>query len=164
MKILFAPLVTALTLMLLTGPVARGQDEAPKKEPPKKQRPRGGAPDGAGGRQFTPPSNPLFDALDANKDGEISAEELSGAVAALKKLDKDGDGKLSREETRPTGGFGGFGGGGGGFGRGGFGGFGGGRGGQPGAPGGANRPARPKRPGEAPPGEGAPAKKPAEKR
>ncbi len=143
MKTLFAGLATALTFMLLAGPVARGQDEAPKKEPPKKQRPRGGgAPDGAGGRQFTPPSNPLLEALDANKDG---------------------DGKLSREETRPTGGFGGFGGGGGGFGRGGFGGFGGGRG-QPGAPGGGNRPARPKRPGEAPPGEGAPAKKSAEKR
>jgi Ca2+-binding EF-hand superfamily protein len=50
-------------------------------------------------------------ALDADKDGEISAEELEGAVKALKGLDKDGDGKLSRTELmgeRPS--FGGFGG------------------------------------------------------
>jgi hypothetical protein len=40
-------------------------------------------------------------ALDANEDGELSAEEIENAVAALKKLDKDDDGKLSREELRP---------------------------------------------------------------
>jgi len=37
-------------------------------------------------------------ALDANGDGEIDAEEIKNAVAVLKKLDKDGNGKLSREE------------------------------------------------------------------
>jgi Ca2+-binding EF-hand superfamily protein len=127
MKTLLTGLVAALALSLGLGTAALAQ-EAPKKEGAKKStdRPRGGAPGTPGGRQFTPPSNPLFEALDADKNGEISPEELNNAVAALKKLDKDGDGKLSREETRPAGGFGGFGGfGGGGFGRGG-GGFGGG--------------------------------------
>ena len=42
---------------------------------------------------------PLFVALDANKDGEISQEELSAATTSLKTLDKNGDGKLSREES-----------------------------------------------------------------
>jgi len=39
--------------------------------------------------------------LDADRDGEISAKEIENAVAALKKLDKNGDGKLSGAEMRP---------------------------------------------------------------
>ena len=65
---------------------------------------------------------PLMQALDANQDGVIDAAEINNAVAALKKLDKNGDGRLSQDELRPEGGFGG---------RGGFGGPGG-----PGGPGG----------------------------
>ncbi len=86
---------------------------------------------------------PLMEALDSDKDGQLSKEEIEGAVAALKKLDKDNDGKLSQEEIGwppmgrgmggrggPGGGPGGFGGPGGGPGGGprGFGGPGGGRG------------------------------------
>ena len=48
-----------------------------------------------------PPSTPMLDALDVNGDREISAEELSNAVAALKKLDKNDDGKLTIDEMRP---------------------------------------------------------------
>jgi len=44
-----------------------------------------------------------MEVLDANRDGELSAEEVQGAAEALKKLDKDKDGKLSREELRPQG-------------------------------------------------------------
>jgi len=40
-------------------------------------------------------------ALDADRDGELSAEEIEGAAAALKKLDKNDDGKLDRDELRP---------------------------------------------------------------
>jgi Ca2+-binding EF-hand superfamily protein len=87
---------------------------------------------------------PVIKALDADADGEISAQEIENAAAALKKLDKNKDGKLTFDELRPEmppgGRFGGFGAGGpGGFGpRGGFGGRGGpGAGGPPsGRPGG----------------------------
>ena len=44
---------------------------------------------------------PIIAALDANKDGEISAAEIKNAAAALKKLDRDNDGKLTREEMMP---------------------------------------------------------------
>ena len=60
---------------------------------------------------------PVLAALDADEDGEISSSEIENAVAALKKLDTNGDGKLTEEEVRPN-----FGGGPGGRGqRGGFG-------------------------------------------
>ena len=41
---------------------------------------------------------PVLAALDADKNGEISAEEIDNAAAALKKLDKNGDGYLTRLE------------------------------------------------------------------
>jgi hypothetical protein len=108
MKVMFrAVAFVAIVGLLLGGDFARSQ-EAPKEGA--KKRPDGQRPGQRG--TFTPPSNPFFDALDANKDGEISADELNNAVAALKKLDKDSDGKLTREETRPAGfGRGTFGGG-----------------------------------------------------
>jgi collagen type III alpha len=40
-------------------------------------------------------------ALDTNKDGEISADEIKNASKSLKTLDKNGDGKLSAAELRP---------------------------------------------------------------
>lgn len=47
--------------------------------------------------------NPIIAALDTNHDGEIDANEINNAPAALRKLDKNGDGKLTREELRPAG-------------------------------------------------------------
>lgn len=44
---------------------------------------------------------PIVMALDADQDGEISAKEIESAVAALKKLDKNGDGKITMDELRP---------------------------------------------------------------
>ena len=61
--------------------------------------PRGpGGPGGPGGRRMPPP---LVGALDANHDGTIDATEIDNAPAALRKLDKNGDGKLTMEELGP---------------------------------------------------------------
>ena len=57
-----------------------------------------GPPDGGPGRR---PMSPVIAALDANKDGEIDATEMANVAAALKTLDKNGDGKLSGDEIRP---------------------------------------------------------------
>ena len=68
--------------------------------------------------------NPVVAALDLDGDGTISTEEAAQATASLKKLDKNGDGKLTEDELRPQ------------FGDRGPGGFGGERGGDRGGPGG----------------------------
>lgn len=47
------------------------------------------------------PTRPEVEALDLNRDGTIDAEELSKAAASLKKLDRNGDGKITDEELRP---------------------------------------------------------------
>jgi hypothetical protein len=87
-----------------------------------------GGPGGPGGQRQMPP---LMQALDPNQDGVIDADEIANASEALKKLDKNGDGKLTPDEYRPQapggpgggrGGAGGQGGPGGGRGRGGQGG------------------------------------------
>lgn len=46
-----------------------------------------------------PPPPPLWVALDADKDGEISAEEIQNAADALAKADANGDGKISKDEA-----------------------------------------------------------------
>jgi len=62
-------------------------------------QPSGDRPGGGGGRGRPPrPQLPLIAALDADGNGEISTAEIQGAAAALKKLDKNQDGKLSQEE------------------------------------------------------------------
>jgi hypothetical protein len=45
-----------------------------------------------------PPLPPIIKALDANGDGIIDATEIANASAALLKLDKNGDGQLTRDE------------------------------------------------------------------
>lgn len=44
---------------------------------------------------------PIFAALDSDRDGTISSNEIEHASAALKKLDKNNDGKLDQNELRP---------------------------------------------------------------
>ncbi|MFH1919966.1 MAG: EF-hand domain-containing protein [Planctomycetota bacterium] len=123
MKICTIALAGVLALALGTDVVTAqppGGRERPRGQrpgPPRGQDgrgPDGRGPDGRGpedrGPGFVPPRFPLMVALDADEDGEISAKEIENAVAALKKLDKNEDGKLAREELRPQFGPGGPGG------------------------------------------------------
>ena len=80
--------------------------------------PGGPPPDGAGGPGAAsgqrgggrPPMPAIIKALDVNHDGVIDSNEIANASAALKTLDKNGDGKLTRDEfmgprpQRPPGG------------------------------------------------------------
>lgn len=78
-----------------------GGGERPERGGPQGERPDRG-PGGPGGdrqRMFVPP---IVAALDVNSDGVIDEKEIANASAALKKLDKDGDGKLLMEELRPV--------------------------------------------------------------
>src|SRR6266568_1420964 len=76
-------------------------DSSPNRDrPPRREE----GPSGPG-REGRPPMMPLIGALDANHDGVIDADEIKNAAAALAKLDKNGDGQLTREEFmgRPPG-------------------------------------------------------------
>jgi Ca2+-binding EF-hand superfamily protein len=68
--------------------------------------PSGGPSAMRGGHGHGGQANPLFAALDLNKDGLLSEAELRSAAAVMKALDKDGDGKLSQTECQPAGGGG----------------------------------------------------------
>lgn len=47
------------------------------------------------------PATPLLMALDADRNGELSATEINNAAAALKALDQNRDGRLTRDEMMP---------------------------------------------------------------
>ncbi len=67
-----------------------------------------GPPDGEGdgtaareGGEPAPPA-PLMAALDADRDGTVSATEIVAAPRSLRALDGDGDGRLTTAELRPA--------------------------------------------------------------
>jgi len=74
----------------------RGQDGGGQRAQGGRQQPRGQG--GGQGRS----RNPIILALDTDEDGELSVVELQNAPAALRGLDRNKDGQLSREETRPA--------------------------------------------------------------
>jgi Ca2+-binding EF-hand superfamily protein len=66
-----------------------------------------GGPDGGRGGGPTGEINlirmdPILAAVDTDGDGIISAEEIRDSADAIRKLDKDGDGKLTRAEVMPS--------------------------------------------------------------
>ena len=92
---------------LIIAAMASAQSGPPREGGPGGGRPGGtGGPGGPGGSGRgpgggPPPPSPVVAALDANHDGVIDAGEIANAPAALRTLDKNGDGQLTREELRP---------------------------------------------------------------
>lgn len=89
------PVAVLIAAVAVMGLVAVSLAQPSGEEPGRREGP-------GPGRGFGPPM-PVIEALDADRDGQLSAEEIAAASQALKKLDKDGDGKLSAEELRPRG-------------------------------------------------------------
>ncbi len=95
------PIRILLTLILTFATVSvLAQDDGGKK--PRGPGGPGGGP-GSENRGGPRPAPPIIAALDSDKDGEISAEEMANASEALATLDKDGDGKLSGKEIHGPG-------------------------------------------------------------
>lgn len=95
---------TMLALLALSASalLANAQDFGGPPPDGNQQGPRGMGPgNGPEGRANRRPPNVLMDALDTNHDGIIDANEIANASAALKKLDKNGDGKLTADELMP---------------------------------------------------------------
>jgi hypothetical protein len=95
MKLTTKIAVPAIALAMFAG---LGLAQERGDERPERQRPL--AP--PGGDRPARPVPPLLRALDADHDGEISAEEIANASAALSTLDANGDGVLTRDEIAPT--------------------------------------------------------------
>lgn len=97
--------VCATTFVLAQPPKNGDQGDRPERRDRGERGGREGGPPregrGPGGRPNFMMMMPIIVVLDVNKDGEISKEEMENATAALQKLDKDKNGKLTEEELRP---------------------------------------------------------------
>jgi Ca2+-binding EF-hand superfamily protein len=76
--------------------------QGPPPDPGEREGGRGGGPGGPRGEMNFIRVDVILAAVDADGDGVISADELRNAPAAIRKLDKNGDGKVSREEAAPA--------------------------------------------------------------
>ncbi len=92
-------LLTSLGMLTLSIAVS-GATETPSSTPPSGSGSGGDTQDRPalrGPRALGP-----FTLFDTDHDGTLSAEEIANASAALRKLDKNGDGKLTSGELRPS--------------------------------------------------------------
>lgn len=84
-----------LSIVLASGLSAAADDGlSPKKEQGPPRGEKGGR--GGGGQDV------LFAVLDTDGDGSLSVAELKNAAITLRKLDKNGDGNLTRDELAPA--------------------------------------------------------------
>jgi Ca2+-binding EF-hand superfamily protein len=77
----------------LQDPLRRPADEPRRPEPGPGGRP--------GFRPMAGASSAILAALDADRDGELSADEIAKASESLKKLDRNGDGNITPRELAP---------------------------------------------------------------
>lgn len=87
-----------------TVTLVRDPDGGNRRSTGTRRRPGSGSrPDGPDSESFTRLQQmlPVFRALDSNRDGKLSAEEIENATTALKRVDRDRDGTLSRSELAP---------------------------------------------------------------
>jgi len=83
------------------GQLRPPQREGGRSGPPGGPNEPEGGPGGPGGRGGQRPVNPIVEVLDLNNDGIIEPDEIAKASESLKKLDKNGDGKIASDEYRP---------------------------------------------------------------
>lgn len=81
------------------APEGREGGAPPRPEGEKKE---GRGPRGERGERKGPPADPLLTALDTDKDGTLSAAEITAAATSLATLDTDKDGVVSEKEFRPA--------------------------------------------------------------
>ena len=99
---IFSVFAAGLAALALVSPATAEPEFGPPPGPPPHDNPR--PPHDAPRPPHDnprPAHDPLRRALDADGDHVISSEEIANAAAALKTLDKNGDGRLDREEMRP---------------------------------------------------------------
>src|SRR5688572_15442744 len=98
MKYAIPMFASVVVVGLIFGAVGDSRSQ-PRPDQPAQPAPMpGDGPPGA----FRPPVPPLIESLDANRDGELTEDEIKGAASALTKLDKNNDGELNEEELGPA--------------------------------------------------------------
>jgi len=118
MKNFFAFTLIVFSTIVMASNAEAFQDRPDREGPPRRERGGRGGPVGERGQRGGPGGErggpggerggargmeiPIIQALDADKDGQISSEEMANAATALATLDKNDDGVLDRAEMMPA--------------------------------------------------------------